>query len=94
MLPAMASIDLRIIRNSDGVYVPLPGTLDDQARICAATTLPVNALAAGSFTRYTRAQFAAAGVALIPLGSALAHVTHRVMDDADGAMFREGDFSK
>lgn len=78
---------------ADCVYVPLPGTLDDQVRICAATTLPVNALAAGPFTQYTRAQFAAAGVARISLGSALARATHRVINDAASAMFQQGDFS-
>ncbi len=78
---------------ADCVYVPLPGTLNDQTRICAATTLPVNALAAGAFTQYTRAQFAAAGVARISLGSALARATHRVINDAASAMFQQGDFS-
>ncbi len=78
---------------ADCVYVPLPGTLDDQARICAATTLPVNALAAGPFTQHTRAQFAAAGVARISLGSALARATHRLINDAASAMFQQGDFS-
>ena len=78
---------------ADCVYVPLPGTLDEQARICAATTLPVNALAAGPFTQYTRAQFAAAGVARISLGSALARATHRLINDAASAMFQQGDFS-
>jgi len=78
---------------ADCVYVPLPGTLDDQARICAATTLPVNALAAGPFTQHTQAQFAAAGVARISLGSALARATHRVINDAASAMFQHGDFS-
>ncbi len=78
---------------ADCVYVPLPGTLDDQARVCAATTLPVNALAAGPFTQHTRAQFAAAGVARISLGSALARATHRVINDAASAMFQQGDFS-
>lgn len=78
---------------ADCVYVPLPGTLDDQARICAATTLPVNALAAGPFTQYTQAQFAAVGVARISLGSALARATHRVIHDAATAMFEQGVFS-
>ncbi|MFK7892002.1 MAG: oxaloacetate decarboxylase [Granulosicoccus sp.] len=78
---------------ADCVYVPLPGSLEDQARICAATTLPVNALAAGPFTQHTRAQFATAGVARISLGSALARATQRVINDAASAMFQTGDFS-
>lgn len=78
---------------ADCVYVPLPGTLEDQKRICEATVLPVNALAAGPFAQYTRSQFAAQGVARISLGSALASATHRVINDAACAMFKEGDFS-
>ncbi len=78
---------------ADAVYVPLPGTLADQARVCAATDLPVNALAAGPFTKVTKAQFATAGVARISLGSALARATHRVIYDAAEAMFGDGDFS-
>ncbi|UWP90416.1 isocitrate lyase/PEP mutase family protein [Aliiroseovarius crassostreae] len=78
---------------ADAVYVPLPGTLADQARVCAATALPVNALAAGPFTEVSRTQFAEAGVARISLGSALARATHRVIHDAASAMFQDGDFS-
>ena len=73
--------------------MPLPGTLQDQARVCAATALPVNALAAGPFTAVSRADFAACGVARISLGSALARATHRVIHDAATAMFSDGDFS-
>lgn len=90
---AMARLAGYEAAGADCVYVPVPGTLEDQARICAATTLPVNALAAGLFTQYTQAQFAAAGVARISLGSALARATHRVINDAACAMFQHGDFS-
>ena len=78
---------------ADCVYIPLPGTLADQARVCAATTLPVNALAAGPLSQVSRADLAQAGVARISLGSALARVTHRVIHDAAQAMFAQGDFS-
>lgn len=78
---------------ADCLYAPLPANMDDQARICAATALPVNALAAGPFTKVSRAEFAAAGVARISLGSALARATHRVIYDAAKAMFDHGDFS-
>ncbi len=78
---------------ADCLYAPLPTGLDDLARICAATRLPVNALAAGPFARIGRAGFAAAGVARISLGSALARATHRVILDAGRAMFAAGDFS-
>jgi len=78
---------------ADCVYVPMPANMDDLARICAATSLPVNALAAGPFAKTSRAQFAAIGVARISLGAALARVTHRAIHDAATAMFEDGDFS-
>ncbi len=78
---------------ADCLYVPVPGSLDAQARICAATTLPVNALVAGDFTQHTRADFAGLGVARLSLGSALARATHRLIVDAGHAMFDTGDFS-
>ncbi|SMR72071.1 2-Methylisocitrate lyase, PEP mutase family [Aliiroseovarius halocynthiae] len=78
---------------ADCLYTPLPGTLEDQAAICASTDLPVNALAAGPFTQHSRADFAKAGVARISLGSALVRVTHRAIFDAAQDMFGSGDFS-
>lgn len=78
---------------ADCLYIPLPGTLADQAAICASTDLPVNALAAGPFTQHSRADFAQAGVARISLGSALARATHRIIFDAAQGMFGDGDFS-
>lgn len=54
----------------------------DQARICQSTRLPVNALAAGPYTKISRTEFAAAGVARISLGSALARSTQRLIHDA------------
>lgn len=90
---AMARIKGYEAAGADALYVPLPGTLADQTRICAATKLPVNALAAGPFTQVTRDQFAKAGVARISLGSALARATHRVIYDAAEAMFGQGVFS-
>ena len=79
---------------ADCVYVPLPPALKDVQDLCAAVApCPVNALAAGPFTRHTRAEFAAAGVARISLGSALARVTHKAISKAADAMFGQGDFS-
>lgn len=78
---------------ADCLYVPLPPDLDGLARVCAATSKPVNGLAAGPFTKVSRDQFAAAGVARISLGSALARATHKVLLDAASAMFQSGDFS-
>jgi len=78
---------------ADCLYAPLPASFDDLKRICASTKLPINALAAGPYTKFSRADFAAAGVARISLGSALARVTHRAIKDAADAMFGDGDFS-
>lgn len=79
---------------ADGIYVPLPKTPDDLAAICAAATVPVNALAAGPiYASLTRADYARMGVARISLGAALARVTHRAILDAGLPMFSNGDFS-
>lgn len=79
---------------ADCLYAPLPASIDDLRRICAATAKPVNVLAAGRYTGFTRANFADAGVARISLGSALARVTHKAIHDAAQAMFGAGDFTQ
>ncbi|SMX28611.1 Methylisocitrate lyase [Pelagimonas phthalicica] len=78
---------------ADCVYIPLPPNFGDLATICAATSLPVNALAAGQFAAHSRAEFAKSGVARISLGSALARATHKVIHDTATQMFTDGDFS-
>ncbi len=78
---------------ADGVYVPIPANMDDLAAICAAVSVPVNALAAGKYAKHTVAEFAAAGAARISLGAALARATHRVIHDAGVAMFEGGEFT-
>lgn len=78
---------------ADCVYIPMPASMDDLARICAATNLPVNALAAGPFAKVSRSEFANIGVARISLGAALARVTHRAIYDTATAMFGDGDFT-
>ena len=78
---------------ADVLYVPMPGAMADLERVCASVDAPVNALAAGPWTGTSRAEFAAAGVARISLGSALARATHRTIRDAGTAMFGDGDFS-
>ncbi|QHQ35101.1 isocitrate lyase/PEP mutase family protein [Algicella marina] len=78
---------------ADCIYVPIPPGMADIARICKAVPCPVNALAAGSFTKVSRAKFAAAGVARISLGSALARATHALIRDLGREMFENGDFS-
>ena len=78
---------------ADCLYAPLPATFADLERICRSVPLPVNALVAGPYAQYTKAQFARAGVARLSLGSALARVTHRAIHDAASAMFGNGDFT-
>lgn len=78
---------------ADCLYLPIPPSLDDLREVCRATVKPVNALAAGPFTKVSRAEFAALGIARISLGSALARATHRVIHDAAVAMFGSGDFT-
>ena len=78
---------------ADGLYVPLPPDMDALKAICKATKKPVNVLAAGKFTKTSLADFAAAGVARISLGSALARATHKTILNAAQAMLNDGDFS-
>ena len=78
---------------ADCLYVPLPPGIQSLKNVVRATQKPVNALAAGSFAKFSREEFAAAGIARISLGSALARLTHRVLHDAAAAMFDGGDFS-
>lgn len=78
---------------ADCVYIPMPPSFDDVARICAAVSIPVNVLVAGPFTAQTRAAYGKAGVARLSLGSALARATHRVIHDAAKAMFQDGNFA-
>ncbi len=77
---------------ADGIYVPLPPDIDALKQIVAATQKPVNVLAAGPITKHSQAEFAAAGVARISLGSALARVTHRALVETADAILG-GDFT-
>ncbi|MEO1313587.1 MAG: isocitrate lyase/phosphoenolpyruvate mutase family protein [Pseudomonadota bacterium] len=93
MAEAMARVRAYAEAGADCVYVPLPPDMAGVAEVCAAVEIPVNALAAGKFTKVSRADFAAAGVARISLGSALARATHEVIQEVATAMFEEGDFT-
>ena len=89
---------LRRIRAFDAVgadclYVPLPRTMDDLARVIEATDKPVNVLVAGPYSQHPVSHYAAMGAARLSLGSALARVTHRAIFDAARAMFGPGDFT-
>ena len=74
------------------VYVPMPGSMADQARVCASVGVPVNALAVGPLAQHPLAAFAKAGAARISVGSAIARVTHRMVHDVGKAVLG-GDFS-
>jgi 2-methylisocitrate lyase-like PEP mutase family enzyme len=78
---------------ADCLYVPIPKSMDDIKRVCQATSKPVNALAAGPYTKYSRANFAAFGVGRISLGSALARATQQVIYAAASEMFGDGGFT-
>jgi len=78
---------------ADCLYAPLPPDMAALARICAATTAPVNALVAGPFAQHRLAAFANAGVARLSVGSALARVAHRAIFDAALEMIGDGAFS-
>ena len=75
------------------VYCPMPPGMDDLAKICASVSIPVNALCAGGFTKYSRDDFAKIGVARISIGGALARVTHGIVTEIGTAMLGFGDFS-
>lgn len=75
------------------VYAPMLPTMDDLATLCASVSVPVNALCAGGFTKYSRDDFAKIGVARISVGGSLARATHKVVADIGTAMLSRGDFS-
>ena len=78
---------------ADVLYAPWLADLETVQHICANLNKPFNVLAAGKFSRYSVAQFVAAGVARISLGGALARVTHKAIYDCATRMFDNGDFS-
>jgi len=78
---------------ADCLYAPVLPDMAAVARICAATSAPVNVLVAGPYAKVALAGFAQAGVARLSLGSALARVTHAAIRDAANGMFGAGDFT-
>lgn len=61
---------------ADLLYVPIPPSMEELARVIQSVSKPVNALAAGPFRQYSKKQFADIGVRRISIGSALSRVTH------------------
>ena len=72
----------------------MPPDMDGLKSVVAATKKPVNALAAGPYTKVTQAEFAAAGVARISLGSAIANATQKTIHTIAAAMFDDGRFDE
>ncbi len=79
---------------ADCLYAPMTASFGDLMRICANTTAPVNALAAGDYTQFSRAQYADISVARISLGSALSRYIHQAIIDGASPIFDDGDFSR
>lgn len=93
MEEAISRIRAMDAAGADCLYVPLPPGMASLKKVVQATDKPVNALAAGRFAKVTRDEFAAAGIARISIGSALARLTHRMIHDSGRAMIEHGDFT-
>ena len=78
---------------ADCLYAPMPPSFEDQARICAELSAPVNVLIAGPYAGHSRADYARIGAARLSLGGSLARVTHRALIDAAEEMLDGGRFS-
>lgn len=78
---------------ADLLYVPLPPDMESLRRIVASVSVPVNALAAGPFSKYRLSDFEKAGVRRVSVGSAIARATHKAIVDATRAILEDGDFS-
>ncbi|MGP6085594.1 isocitrate lyase/PEP mutase family protein [Antarctobacter jejuensis] len=89
---AIARIRAFEAAGADAVYVPGPPSMEALGQLVKATKLPFNALVAGPFAQYSRADYAALGVARLSLGSALARATWRTIHDAGQQMFGDGRF--
>ena len=75
------------------VYCPLPPSMDDLTKICGSVSIPVNALCAGGFVKYSLDDFAKAGAARISIGGALARATHQIVADIGTEILSDGNFS-
>ena len=78
---------------ADVLYAPWLPDLDAVAHICKSVNGPVNVVCEATFSRYSLADFASAGVARISLGGSLAGVAKKAAYDAALAMLEAGDFS-
>ncbi len=78
---------------ADVLYAPWLPDLDAVGQICKSVNAPVNVVCESTFSRYSLADFASAGVARISLGGSLANVAKKAAYDAAFAMLETGDFS-
>lgn len=78
---------------ADCLYVPGSPGMAELKLVLAAVSKPVNALAAGPLRDHSVAEFAAAGVRRISVGSQVARVTHAAIRDCIIAMLRDGSFA-
>ncbi|MFN4191403.1 MAG: oxaloacetate decarboxylase [Tabrizicola sp.] len=78
---------------ADLLYIPVPPGQAELARILAAVSKPVNALAAGPLKAVTVAELAAMGVRRISTGSQIARLTHAAIRDSVRAMLDQGSFA-
>ena len=78
---------------ADCLYAPNTASFRDLMQICAHTKAPVNALAIGKYTKFSRAQYADISVARISLGSALSRYIHQAIINGAKPIFDKGDFS-
>jgi 2-methylisocitrate lyase-like PEP mutase family enzyme len=78
---------------ADLLYLPVPPGRDELARVLAAVTAPVNALAAGPLRGLTVGEMAAMGVRRISTGSMIARVAHAAVRGALEGMLGGGSFA-
>ena len=77
---------------ADCVYAPLLPDLAAVRTVCAAVPAPVNVLPTGALAAASRADFAAAGVARISLGSGLARLVQAALLGAGREILEQGRF--
>lgn len=79
---------------ADCVYIPCLPDLASVAKVCQCVSIPVNVLAVGAMTKYSKQQLSAAGAARISLGSANVREVHQTMYDTMVSIIEKGDFSR
>jgi 2-methylisocitrate lyase-like PEP mutase family enzyme len=78
---------------ADLLYIPVPPGKAELAKILAAVSTPVNALATGPLKQLSVPELAAMGVRRISTGSQIARLTHAAIRDSVTAMLGQGSFA-